>query len=87
MRRIATSNPFYAISAALVVLGLRASFHLPGAATAYPTLTLLLSLGGYTLLLAATAAFLVRLGNVWEDVRTLLLLGRRAAARLLGLPG
>jgi hypothetical protein len=31
-------------------------------------------LAGYTLLLAATACLLVRFGNVWDDVRTVLLL-------------
>ena len=35
---------------------------------------LLCGLGGYTLLLATTACVLIRLGNLWDDLRSLLLL-------------
>src|SRR5206468_1341608 len=38
------------------------------------TWALMLALAGYTLLLATTACVLVRLGNVWDDIRTILLL-------------
>lgn len=72
IRWIGTENPFYAISAALVLMGLRASFD-PSRGT-FPTWALLLGLGGYTLLMALTAALLVRRYHVWEDVRSLLLL-------------
>ncbi|MEI7684740.1 MAG: hypothetical protein WCL32_06910 [Planctomycetota bacterium] len=72
VRRLCTSNPFYVISAALFLLGMRASF---GAdARAIEIGAMMTGLAGYTLLLAATALALVRFGNVWEDVRTVLLL-------------
>src|SRR5436309_80169 len=70
--RIGTNNPFYVLSAVLVLLGLRMS--LDSRATAFPTAALLLGLAGYTLLMAIMACVLVRLGNAWDDVRTLLLL-------------
>ena len=38
------------------------------------TWSLMSGLAGYTLLLAITACLLVRFGNVWDDVRTVLLL-------------
>ncbi len=55
-----------------MLLGLRSSFET--GAVHFPTWALLLGLGGYTLLLASAACVLVRIGNVWDDVRTLLLL-------------
>lgn len=69
---ICTSNPFYVLSAGLFLFGLRMSFgpqvrDLEAGA-------LLSGLAGYTLLLAGTALVLVRFGNVWDDVRTVLLL-------------
>jgi hypothetical protein len=72
VRFLYTNNPFYAISAALVFYGLRTSFN-----TAGPDLhngTLMSALAGYTLLLAATAYLLIRLGRVWDDARSLFLL-------------
>ena len=72
LRRIGTSNPFYVISALLVCLGLRLSFD--PHARVFHTWALMGGMAGYTLLLAAMACVLVRLGNVWEDVRTVLLL-------------
>lgn len=71
-RLLYTNNPFYAISAALVFWGLRISFD-PTVET-FQTGALMAGLAGYTLLLAGTAWLLVRLGQVWDDVRTLLLL-------------
>lgn len=70
--RLCTANPFYAISAVLVFVGLRASFDTHGAV--FPSWSLLAALAGYTLLLAGMAVLLVRFGNVWDDIRTLLLL-------------
>lgn len=71
-RWVTTSNPFYAISAALFLVGLRVSF---GAHTRdIDTWALMGGLAGYTLLLAAAALLLVRLAGVWNDVRTVLLL-------------
>ena len=72
LRWVSTSNPFYVLSAGLFLAGLWISF-----GTQYEevrTWALMSGLGGYTLLLAVTACVLVRFGNVWDDVRTLLLL-------------
>ena len=72
IRWVCTSNPFYVLSAGLFLAGLWISF---GAqAEAVQTWALMSSLAGYTLLLAVTAYLLVRLANVWDDVRTVLLL-------------
>ncbi|MFO0843203.1 MAG: hypothetical protein U0797_12535 [Gemmataceae bacterium] len=71
-RWVCTSNPFYALSAALFLVGLWASFG--GQDQTVQAWGLMSGLGGYTLLLATTACLLVRFGNVWDDVRTVLLL-------------
>ena len=55
-----SSNPFYILSADLVFVGLRISFG-PGGPAAH--LGSGLSLAGYTLLLATTACFLIRVGS------------------------
>jgi hypothetical protein len=69
---ICTKNPFYAISAALVLWGLWISF---GNQTEDKDIWLLMAgLAGYTLLLAGTAFVLVRFLHVWDDARTVLLL-------------
>lgn len=70
--RLCTKNPFYVISAALFLLGLWISF--PVQDEQEETWALMIGLTGYTLLLALTAFLLVRFGNVWDDVRTVLLL-------------
>jgi hypothetical protein len=70
--RLCTANPFYAISAVLVFVGLRVSFNTQAAV--FPSWALLAGLAGYTLLLAGMAVLLVRFGNVWDDIRTLLVL-------------
>ncbi len=71
-RFIYNHNPFYVISALLVFSGLWQSF------TERPELVeagvIALGLGAYALLLALTAVLIIRLGHVWEDVRSLLLL-------------
>ncbi len=72
LRRLYTSNPFYVLSADLVFIGLRSSFDSSGRTP--ETWVLMLSLLGYTLLLATTGCFLIRYGKVWDDVRTILLL-------------
>jgi hypothetical protein len=72
LRRVCTNNPFYVLSAGLFLVGLWVSF---GAqAGEVQTWALMSGLAGYTLLLAVTACLLVRFGNVWDDVRTVLLL-------------
>lgn len=72
LRRAYTSNPFYVLSADFVFIGLRMSLDTSG--KTFETGALMLSLLGYTLLLATTACLLIRLGNVWDDARTILLL-------------
>src|SRR5919198_5044870 len=72
VRWVATSNPFYVISAGLFLVGLRVSF---GAqARDIDAWALMGGLAGYTILLAAAALLLVRFAGVWNDVRTVLLL-------------
>jgi hypothetical protein len=72
VRFVYNHNPFYVISAVLVLYGLHISF----ADSLDPTegwkFTELLM--GYILVLAATSVVVVRLGQVWEDARTLVLL-------------
>lgn len=71
VRVLYNHNPFYVISAALVLYGLQVSF----AGSFQPTQgwLLLKLLGGYTCLLALAGIVIVRLGNVWEDARTVVL--------------
>ena len=64
-------NPFYVISAALVLYGLRISF-LGG--DAFQTRALVGGLMAFAVLLAGTAWLIIRLGNVWNDARTILLI-------------
>ena len=71
-RFVYSKNPLYVVSALLVLWGLWISFD-----TSAPWFTsgaLMIGLAFYTLLLAGTAVLLIRAGQVWEDVRTLLLL-------------
>ncbi len=67
-----SSNPFYILSADLVFVGLRISFGSGGPGSR--TWALWICLAGYTLLLATTACFLIRVGKLWDDLRSLLLL-------------
>jgi len=67
-----SSNPFYILSADLVFVGLRMSFGAGGPATS--SWALLVGLAGYTLLMATTACFLIRVGKLWDDLRSLLIL-------------
>jgi hypothetical protein len=69
---VSCNNPFYAISALLVCLGLWVSFG--GQAQAAQTWALMAGMTAYTLLLAVTACLLVRFLGVWDDVRTVMLL-------------
>jgi hypothetical protein len=64
-------NPFYVISSALVLYGLRVSF-LGGAA--FQTRALIVGLMSFVLVLAGTAWLIIRLGSVWNDARTILLM-------------
>ncbi len=71
-RWLMNHNPFYVISAALVLYGIHLSF--TGKPEVADGWTLMKLLGGYSLLLAVSGALIVRLGQVWEDARTVLLL-------------
>jgi hypothetical protein len=71
VRFLYTSNPFYLISAGLVFVGLRVSFDTDD--QAFNAAGLAISLATYTALLAVTAGLIIRLGNVWDDARSLLL--------------
>jgi hypothetical protein len=70
--RVCTDNPFYVLSAVLFLFGLRMSYG--GEVEVVQTWLIMGGLAGYTMLLAITAALLVRFANVWDDVRTILLL-------------
>ncbi len=72
VRFLYTSNPFYILSADLVFVGLRMSFGAGGPAA--QSWALAMSLAGYTLLLATTACVLIRVGRLWDDLRSLLVL-------------
>jgi hypothetical protein len=72
LKFICTSNPFYVVSAALFLFGLRISF--AAQSNEIDKWALMGGLAGYTLLLAAAALVLVRFAGVWNDVRTVLLL-------------
>lgn len=72
VRFICSHNPFYVISAWFVFSGLRVSFDTGG--ETFETWALIGGLAGYVLLLAGAACLLIRLGGVWEDVRSLVVL-------------
>ncbi len=72
LRFVYCHNPFYCVSAFLVLWGLGKSFHFQGGQP-QPEL-LMAGLAGYALLLAAVAWLLIRAGQLWEDIRTILLL-------------
>ena len=73
VRFLYSSNPFYILSADLVFVGLRMSFGAGGPAS--------LELGARRWdsrvtrsLMATTACFLIRVGKLWDDLRSLLIL-------------
>jgi hypothetical protein len=72
LRWMSTNNPFYVLSAGFFLAGLWISFG--GKTQTEETWALMSGLAGYTLLLAVTAFVLVRFCNIWDDVRTVLLL-------------
>src|SRR5262249_999769 len=72
IRWLSTKNPFYVLSAGLFLVGLWVSF--AAQSQAAEAGGLMAGLAGYALLLAVTACLLVRFGNVWDDLRTVLLL-------------
>ncbi len=71
-RFLYTHNPFYAISASLVFWGLQSSFDLH--IYTFQTFAMMGGLVGYTIVLSLAAFVVIRLGKVWDDGRSLLLL-------------
>lgn len=73
VRWLYTHNPFYAISAALMLYAVRAGYGelQIGSINCWVMMGVL---AGYTLLLAGVGVCIVRLGRVWEDARSILLL-------------
>ena len=71
-RLLYTHNPFYAISASLVFWGLEASFDRN--VYTFQSFALIGGLLAYTLILSLAAFVVIRLGKVWDDGRSLLLL-------------
>lgn len=77
-RYVYNHNPFYPLSAVLVLLGLHSLFHDEHAAAniteiGFNNAVLWGVLAGYATLLAATSIWIVRSGKVWDDARTILL--------------
>jgi hypothetical protein len=68
-----THNPFYAISAVLMLYAIRAAYEKLGSQASNCWLMTEV-LAGYTLVLAAIGVWIVRWGKVWEDARSILLL-------------
>ncbi|MHC4202845.1 MAG: hypothetical protein ACYSU0_22880, partial [Planctomycetota bacterium] len=73
VRLVYTHNPFYLVSAGLVLYGLSLALGgRTGDETSYAWM-LLGSLAGYSSLLGLMAVVIVRLGKVWDDARTIIL--------------
>lgn len=68
-RRIASENPFYVLSAALVIHS--TSLSLRSSSTSLPTWLLMGLILGYLLLLAGICIVIVRRWKVWEDARSI----------------
>jgi hypothetical protein len=73
VRLLYTQNPFYLISAALILYGIFVAFHSDGAGIDDPWL-LAATLCGYTTLMAATAIAIIKFGRVWQDARSIALI-------------
>jgi len=68
-----THNPFYVISALLMLYGVRASYGEINIGT-INCWTMMGILSAYTLVLATVGVLIVRWGHVWDDARSILLL-------------
>lgn len=78
LRYLYNHNPFYPLSAVLVLLGLHHLFHDVEASEnltdiGFSNARLWAVLAGYATLLAGTSIWIVRVGKVWDDARTILL--------------
>ncbi len=77
-RYLYNHNPFYPLSAVLLLLGLHSLFHDEHAAThltdiGFNNAILWLVLASFATVLSGTAVWLIRWGQVWDDARTILL--------------
>ena len=68
-----TQNPFYLISACLILYGVQSAFH-PEVGELINPWYLMSTLCGYTLLLAVTAYLIITFGKVWDDARSIVLI-------------
>ncbi len=73
VKYVYTHNPFYAISAVLMLYAIRTAYERLGIEAGNCWL-MTGALAGYTLLLAVIGVWIVRWGRVWEDARSILLL-------------
>lgn len=71
-RFLYTQNPFYLISCFLILYGLQIATIANGNLLSR-SVFLTISIAAYTLLMAVTCVAVVRLGKVWEDARSILL--------------
>ncbi|MBX9655311.1 hypothetical protein K2Y11_16990 [bacterium] len=69
---LSTPNPFYVLSAALVLFGIRMS--LPASPSFHQAVIIFAILALYTLLLTACTIAVTRILHVWDDARSLLLI-------------
>jgi len=72
LRFICFHNPFYLISAALMLFGFHAAFK--DVFEPDRAVLLVTALSSYIMLLSLTAYFVVRYGKVWEDARSIVLI-------------
>ena len=73
VRLLYTHNPFYAVSASLILYGFYLAFRADETAVQHPW-RLAMALCGYTAVLAVTALLIIKLGKVWEDARSIVLI-------------
>ena len=71
-RFLYTQNPFYLISCGLILYGLQIARHSYGDLVSQ-SMFLTVGISSYTILMAITAIAVIRLGKVWEDARSILL--------------
>ena len=72
LRSLFTNNPFYIISSGLVLYGLHVSTRPDEGQLVNPWL-LMAAYCGYAVVMALTAYLIIRLGKVWEDARSIVL--------------
>lgn len=73
LKYVYTHNPFYAISAVLMLYAIWTAYRIRGVDATNCGL-MIGALAGYTFMLAVIGVWIVRWGKVWEDARSILLL-------------